>query len=80
MGVPKAVRHSRLLAIPLAERCRATSPIVSTDEDPCRALFGDGWDWHSCDLDPDGTHIAHHCPCGSRWTVPPTTPKTRRTR
>lgn len=67
MGVPKAVRHSQLLAIPLAERCRAATPVAKQSQ-PCRSLFGDGWGWHSCDLGPD-THSEHHCPCHHTWTA-----------
>jgi hypothetical protein len=77
MGVPKAVRHSHLLAVPLAERCRSTTPVDKPGQ-PCRALFGDGWRWHSCDLDPFAAHLNHRCPCGHTWPATTTT-KTRRT-
>jgi hypothetical protein len=65
MGVPKAVRHSQLLAQPLDERCRATTPVRSRTY-PCRALFADGWEFHGCTHDRTD-HSDHRCPCGHEW-------------
>ena len=75
MGVPKAVRHSQLLATPLSKRCRSTTPVRSIMY-RCTAVFGDGWEFHACTRDRT-EHSDHLCPCGHEWTATPTT--TRRT-